>query len=150
MTDDRRWITLLLAGLVFGLCACAPGKPLFTPDAETETALQTAERLGITIIRLQLTSSGYMLDFRYQVDDPEKSRPLFDKKTIPYIIHEESGATFMVPAPAKTGPLRTMPRQPELGRQYFVFFANPGQYIKPGDHVTIVHGKDRFTHLEVQ
>jgi hypothetical protein len=43
-----------------------------------------------------------------------------------------------------------MPRQLGAGRQYFIFFANPGKFVKAGDYVTIIHGTHRFEHLQVE
>jgi len=105
--------------------------------------------LGITVLGIIPTSGGYMLDFRYRVDEPEKSGPMFVRKTIPYLIHDETGSRYMVPAPAKIGPMRQTTRKPEAGRHYFIFFSNPGKVIKSGDHVTVVMGDFRFPHLKV-
>lgn len=135
---------ILLPFLLAMLLGCSAPHPA-APDA-TEPA---ATELGVTIVGIHQSAGGYMLDFRYRVDDPDKARPLFDRKIIPYLIHDESGARFVIPAPAKTGPMRQMPRSAETGKVYFMFFANPGKYVKPGDHVTIVHGPYRFEHLEV-
>jgi hypothetical protein len=91
-----------------------------------------------------------MLDFRYQVKDATKAAPIIDRARIPYLVHESSGAKFAVPSPAKVGPLRQMPRQLEAGKQYFILFANPGQYVQVGDLVTVVIGDMRFEHLRVE
>jgi len=120
-----------------------------SPHPAAPAADSAAEELGVTIVGIYQSAGGYMLDFRYRVDDPDKAKPLFDREIIPYLIHDESGAKFAIPAPAKTGPMRQMPRSAEAGKVYFMFFANPAKYVKPGDHVTIVHGPYRFEHLEV-
>jgi hypothetical protein len=117
------------------------------PVAVEETAEQ---KLGIEIIGIRLSAAGYMLDFRYRAVDPERAAILFDRKTKPYLIHEGTGARFLVPAPAKVGPLRQTTNKPEAGRSYFMMFANPSRYVKAGDRVTIVFGDYRMEHLKVQ
>ena len=107
-------------------------------------------QLGIEIVGVRYLAAGYMLDFRYRVKDPEKSLPMFDRSTIPYLLHEKSGAKFMVPSPAKLGPFRATTKKAEIGKRYYMVFANPGRYVKQGDLVTVVLGEHRFEHLPVQ
>lgn len=90
-----------------------------------------------------------MLDFRYRVLDPEKAMPLFDRKIKPYLVDEATGAMFVVPEPPKVGALRTT-RKPVPDRNYFIMFANPGKFVKPGNKVTIVIGDFRAENLIVQ
>lgn len=107
------------------------------------------ERWGVEIAGVQLASTGYMLDFRFKVLDTEKAAPLFDRKTKPYLIDQTTGAKFMVPSPPKTGPLRTTD-PPIAGRRYFIFFGNPGRYVKAGATVTVVIGDFRAENLVVE
>lgn len=143
--NKLQMVTCIVLTVLLTACVTtqAPPKPASTPS-------NTAEALGIELTGLHLTSGGYMLDFRYRVNDAAKAAPMVDRALIPYLVHEASGAKFAVPAPTKVGPMRQMPRQLEAGRQYFIFFANPGQYVKAGDYVTIVHGPYRFEHLKVE
>jgi len=90
-----------------------------------------------------------MLDFRYRVVDPEKAQSLFKRQTKPYLIDQETGARLIVPSPATTGPLRSS-NTPKLDRTYFMFFANPGGFIKPGKQITVVIGDFRAENLVVQ
>ena len=90
-----------------------------------------------------------MLDFRYRVIDAKKAAPLFVRATKPYLIDQETGAKFMVPNPPKTGPLRTS-NEPQQGRVYWMFFANPGRYVKQGSKVTVVIGDFRAENLIVE
>jgi hypothetical protein len=94
---------------------------------------------GIEVLFVRQTSAGYMLEFRYKVLDPEKAKPLFDRQIKPMLIHEETGAAFVVPTPPKTGALRNS-NPPLADHTYWMFFANPGQYVKKGDHVTVEIG----------
>lgn len=142
-------LTWLLALTITLLAGCAAAPP------PQEQALAAAKRTpeqqaGIRIIGVRQASAGYMLDFRYVVEEPLRAGALFDRAVIPYLIHEASGARFMVPNPAKVGPLRATSKEPTVGKQYYIFFANPGRYVKPGDQVTVVVGRHRFEHLAVR
>lgn len=94
---------------------------------------------GVEILFVRESSAGYMLEFRYKVLDPDKAKPLFDRQTKPILTHVDSGARFIVPTPAKTGALRNS-NPPLQDHTYWMFFANPGQYVKQGDLVTIEIG----------
>jgi hypothetical protein len=107
------------------------------------------ERWGIEITGIRLTASGFMLDFRYRVVDVEKAAPLFERKSKPYLIHQKTKATFIVPNPPKTGPLRTS-NKPKQGLSYWMFFGNPNRYVKPGDKVTVVIGEFIADNLTVE
>jgi hypothetical protein len=54
-----------------------------------------------------------------------------------------------VPTPAKTGALRNS-NLPQAGRTYWMFFANPGKFIKPGEQVNIEIGDFLVESLVVQ
>lgn len=110
----------------------------------------TAQKLGIEVESLRLSAANYMLDFRYRAVDPERASILFDRQVKPYLIHENTGAKFLIPAPAKVGPLRQTTNKPVAGKSYFMMFANPGQYVKAGDKVTVVIGDFRLEHLTVE
>jgi hypothetical protein len=107
------------------------------------------ETWGIKIRSLRTTAGGYMLDLRYQVVDAEKAAPLFKRKTKPYLIDQATGAKFAVPVTAKIGPLRSS-NKPKSGRGYFMFFGNPGNFVKVGNKVTVVIGDFRAEDLVVQ
>lgn len=94
---------------------------------------------GVEVMFVRQTSAGYMLEFRYKVLDPDKAKPLFERQTKPMLTHVDSGATFIVPTPPKTGALRNS-NPPLADHTYWMFFANPGKYVKPGDLVTIEIG----------
>ncbi|MBI3562982.1 MAG: hypothetical protein HY080_14825 [Gammaproteobacteria bacterium] len=104
---------------------------------------------GIDIAGVRRVSSGFMLEFRYRVIDPDKAIPLTDKKSRPYLIDEASGAAFSVPAMENVGELRQSAK-PEVNRSYYIMFGNPGQMIKPGNRVSVVIGKFRADGIVVQ
>jgi len=104
---------------------------------------------GVEPMFVRQTAAGYMLEFRYKVVDPKKAGPLFERQTKPVLTHVESGAKSIVPTPAKTGALRNS-NPPRAGHIYWMFFANPGQLVKPGEHVNIQIGQFRADGLLVK
>jgi len=104
---------------------------------------------GIEIMFVRRTSAGYMLEFRYRVLDAEKARALSERQVKPVLIHAETGARFIVPTPAKTGALRNS-NPPKGGHTYWMFFANPGKFVKAGELVSIEIGDFVVDNLEVQ
>ena len=76
---------------------CSVNREVKTHDAASEGRLRLEETWGIQVEGIRLSAAGYMLDFRYRVLDPEKAAALFDRKTKPYLIDQESGAKFMIP-----------------------------------------------------
>lgn len=114
-------------------------------------ALSPFERQwGVQILGVRQTAKGYMLNFRFRVLDAEKAQGLFNRKDKPYLIDQASGARFIVPSPPKVGPLRSSGIKPRPNRNYFMFFANPGMYVKRGNKVTIVVGKFKAENLTVE
>lgn len=124
--------------LIFaGGCASTPGeKPSLAAVEESATTL---DDWGVEIIALRLSARDRMLDFRFRVLDPEKSRPLFHRKTHPLLRHEKTGKELRVHSPAKLGPLRSS-YLPQAGRVYFIIFSNPGRLVERGDETTLVIG----------
>ena len=106
-------------------------------------------RWGVEVMDVRQTAAGYMLEFRYRVLDAEKAKPLFERQTKPALIHAETGATLIVPTPAKTGALRNS-NPPIEGRTYWMFFANPGKLVKSGQHVNVEIGEFRVDGLVVR
>ena len=104
---------------------------------------------GVEVLYVQQTAAGYMLEFRYKVLDPVKAAPLFDRQTKPMLTHVETGSKFVVPTPAKTGALRNS-NPPLEGHTYWMFFANPGKLVQPGEHVDIEIGEFKAEGLVVQ
>lgn len=104
---------------------------------------------GIDVLWVRQTAAGYMLEFRYKVLDADKAKALFDRQTKPVLIHEVSGAKMIVPVPAKTGALRNS-NTPIAGKTYWMFFANPAKFIKPGDLVSVQIGDYLQQHLTVK
>jgi hypothetical protein len=106
------------------------------------------EQWGIRILGIRRSAANYMLDFRYRVLDAEKAKPIFHRKTRPYLIDQASGTKLIVFSSPKTGPMRSTDT-PKVDRNYFTFFANPGRFIQAGNKVTVVIGDFKVENLVV-
>jgi len=140
--------------LVALLCASLPAPGTSpAPGAVSSTHPREATRMkrqwGVEVLGVRQTAAGYMLEFRYRVMDAEKAKPLFERKTKPVLVDEESGSSFVVPTPPKTGALRNS-NPPLAGHTYWMFFANPGGFVKPGRRVSVVIGDFRAEGIVVQ
>ena len=134
---------IALAGPVMG--SEAPIEPL----SEETMAKNMAEQWGIQVLGISRTAANYMLDFRYRVIDAEKAKPIFKRKTRPYVVDQASGSKFIVFSSPKTGPLRSTDT-PKVDRNYFIMFANPGRYIEVGSKVTVVIDEFKVENMTVQ
>jgi len=106
-------------------------------------------RWGVEIMYVRQTAAGHMLELRYRVLDAKKAKPLFERRTKPVLTHAETGTRLIVPTPPTTGALRNS-NPPIAGRTYWMFFANPGKLVQPGQHVNIEIGEFRVDGLVVQ
>jgi hypothetical protein len=104
---------------------------------------------GMKVVGLRQTAGGFLLDLRLRVVDPVKAAPLFDRDVTPYLLHQRTGARFLVPRMAKLGPMRSRSNG-QLGRTDFIVFANPGRLAAPGDRMTLVLGHYRSPDLVVE
>ncbi len=109
--------------------------PLTAADTST-----IARKWGIEIESMRLASRGYMLEFRYRILDAAKAQPLFKRGTRPRLRDDKSAFESTVPNPPTTGALRST-NEAKAGRTYFMFFANPSQFVKPGSTVTVTIGE---------
>ena len=141
---------LVLATFIATLCASSKTDASETPDKPAARS-EIENKLGIEIVGLRRSAAGYMLDFRYRLLDPAKAAPLLDRKLNPYLLDEASGAQLSVPDAPKVGQLRPTSRNKVIpGRNYYILFANPGQFLKPGSKVALVVGDLKIEHLTVQ
>lgn len=122
-------------------------KKLLTNNLRNNTFLR--RKWGVETIFVQENAGGYMLEFRYKVLDGKKAEPLFRRQIKPVLTHKKTGAKLIVPTPAKTGALRNS-NLPKTGKTYWMFFANPGNLVKPGDKVSIKIGKFEVKDLVVK
>lgn len=120
------------------------------PDPDLVKALR--ERWGVEVIGISLTSAGYMLDFRFRVVDAEKALPLFDHRIKPYVVAEKSDIKLPVPMAPKVGAFRPTNRGKNIkaDKTYYMVFANPDSYVKPGEKVSVVIGDFRAENLTLR
>ena len=138
--------------LIFCVIFLAFAAPLLaqTEVKQTNTTKATLEETwGIELLGIRSTAANYMLDFRYRVLDAEKAKPLFRRKARPQVIDQTSGAKVGVFSSPKTGPMRSSDT-PQVDRNYFIMFANPGRYIEVGSKVTVVIDDFKVENMTVQ
>ena len=104
---------------------------------------------GVDIVGVRLVSSGWMLQFKYRVTDPEKAKGLLAHNAKPYLVDEASGAKLAVPAMENIGELRQA-TAPEEGRTYFIIFGNANKIVRRGNRVNIEIGSFRADGLVVE
>lgn len=122
-------------------------KSVHKPHPRERTYMK--RKWGVELLFVRETSAGYMLEFRYKVLDSNKAKPLFERQTKPVLTHVRTGARLIVPTPAKTGALRNS-NPPKTGKVYWMFFANPGKLVKPGDRINIDIGEFHANGLVVK
>jgi len=148
----RRPRTLPLLGVAVVIAAVALGWTMtwFGSTGMSPSAAELRQTWGIEILGMRTSAAGYMLDWRFRVKDVEKAAPLLDRTTPAYVVVERSGARLGVPNPPTTGRLRASAKFAQKDRNYFIFFGNPGHYVKVGDRVSVVIGDFKAQHLVVQ
>ena len=104
---------------------------------------------GVDIIGVKLVSSGWMLQFKYRVTDPEKAKELLGNHAKPYLVDEASGAKLAVPAMENVGELRQA-AVPEAGRTYFIIFGNANKIVQRGAKVSVEIGSFMADELIVE
>ncbi len=111
--------------------------------AGIEAAIE--DRYGIHITMLAMTAGGGVVDFRFQVTDPDKANNYMHGPTdeLPYFIVENNG-TRIDPRP------HTHHVDYEFGRMYYTLYRNPGGVVETGTRLTIVVGDLRLKHIVVQ
>lgn len=105
---------------------------------------------GIRVLSMRQTAAGYMLDFRYKVINPEKAEKFIDRGNKPSLHVLKNGSILQVPVSAKIGPLRQSAQLAKAGKNYFMFFANPGRMVKPGDKVKVNIGEFKSKTITVE
>lgn len=104
---------------------------------------------GVDSLAVKSVESGEIIRFTYRVLDPEKAKPLNEKKNEPSLIDPKAGVKLIIPSIEKVGKLRqTSP--PELNKVYWMAFSNKGRVVKPGDHVNVLIGNFQANGLVVE
>ena len=114
------------------------------PAALRALPVRTIQGLGIELMSVGLSASGFMVDVRYRVIDAAKAQALAERKVSPTLINDATGDRYYVPNAPKIGPLRqsATAKQPLLaGRVYFMLFANPDRRLRQGEKVSLHVGE---------
>jgi len=128
------------------------------------TVAGTEEDWGIRIVSVALTADGGMIDVRYQVTDPEKAAAALgggvdhshgsisaeSLQNAPLLVDENTGYAVMEVNLHQMGGVRRERLSPDVGKTYFILFANTGGLVEPGDEVSLAAADLRLEHLEVQ
>ena len=94
---------------------------------------------GVDSLHVKLVESGEIVRFSWRVTDPERAKPLHDKKIDPVLTDPQAGVQLVVPSMEKVGQLRQS-STPEAGKSYWMAFSNKGRLVKRGDHIDVVIG----------
>ncbi len=105
---------------------------------------------GVDSFVVKTAESGELIRFSYRVVDPEKAKPLFDKKQDPALYDERAHVRLVVPSLEKVGALRQTSSNPVEGQSYWMAFSNSGRPVKKGDRVSVVIGRFHVDGLFVQ
>lgn len=131
---------------------------------ESAVILGTEEDWGIKVIGVSLTADGGMVDVRYQVTDPEKAAAALggsvdhshgsvsveSLQNAPLLVDEETGYAVLEANLHQMGGVKRERQSPEVGKTYFILFANTGGLVEPGDEVSLAAADLRLEHLTVQ
>jgi hypothetical protein len=135
------------------IAGCSTQAAKSVPSTDANEPLSIEDVWGIEIVGVRLAAAGYMIGFTYKVLDSDKARPLLNHKVQPILTDKESGAKVTVLSHYKVGTLRTTDRAgkpPVPGNNYFVYFANPGKFIKAGSNVSVEIGDFKAENLIVE
>ncbi len=127
----------------------AHSEPLTAQRWHQQHDLFYERKWGIRILGVRAVSSGWMLQWKYQVLDANRAAPLLEKRSRAYVIDEATDTRLAVPAMENIGELRQTPR-PEEGRVYYMIFGNPNKLVPKGGRVDVVIGNFRADGLLVE
>ncbi len=141
---------LLLAGLSLRLFALSrPATPANPPQTGRDLASlpQAAfeEATGVRVTLVAVTGQGGLIDFRYQVIDPDKAVIVHDPEKPPTLVAEATGQVIDRPwmQHGHSGELNP-------GVTYYLILVNPKGGLKSGDSVSVLIGDFRLEHVRVK
>lgn len=119
-------------------------------DIRSGTELAGPEELaavyGIDVDLIAVTAAGGLIEFRYQVVDPDKAdRIVHDPALAPIFVVEDTGETLVMSSPPHHHGAEI-----RLGGTYFFLMANAHNAVHRGALLTLVIGDLRMEHLEVE
>lgn len=112
------------------------------PATIAATAQDVEEKWGIRVTQIATTADGGMVDFRYQVVDPDKALAMMDDlSTTPVLVAEDSGTLV------NSAAMMANKHDLHAGVIYFLLFRNTDGSIKAGRPVSVVIGDLRLEHV---
>ena len=149
---SRRRLLLLAAVLVVALVGFLGVRAAMAHAGDVRSGTQAvsaqdfAARTGVKVTLIGVTGGGGMIEFRYQVVDPDKaSLLLHQEEKRPILVAEDSGQTLaMLSRP------HSHKADLNLGGTYFFIMANTRSAIKDGTKVTIIVDDVRLEHVVAQ
>jgi len=111
-------------------------------QAEAITAFE--EETGIRVLRIVRTAGGGVIDFQYQVVDPDKALIVHDADKPPMMLDEKSNLIFANPFHDHAD------REVHTAVTYHELIMNGGGLLRPGSKVTLRVGDSVLEHLVVQ
>ncbi len=145
------WVSTADAQSAASAGQTSPAQPSghYLPNRFSRRALMYYEGVwGIDSLTVKWAESGEIIRFSWRVLDPEKAKPINDKKSEPSLIDPQAGVSLVVPSLEKVGQLRQS-STPVAGKSYWMAFSNSGRRVKRGDRVDVVIGPFRATGLVV-
>jgi hypothetical protein len=128
-----------------------PGSPVrYRPNLSRRAEMFYQGVWGIDSVSVKWTESGEMVRFSWRVLDPQKAKPLNDKKVEPALQDPQAGVSLVVPQMEKVGQLRQSSQNIEAGKSYWMAFSNVGRRVRKGDRVNVVIGNFRAEGLVVE
>ena len=112
---------------------------------QDEVIAAIEDQYGIHITMVAVTAGGGVVDFRFQVVDPEKANNYMhgEFNDLPVLFVENDGT-------------RIEPREHthhvnyEFGRTYYTIYRNPGGAVERGSRITAVLGDLQLKHIVVR
>lgn len=154
MTTERL-LSAVVVALAAALSACGT-PPAATPSTPAVPAAPTpavSETYGIEFLDTRLSAADSVVDLRYRVIDAGKAQPLLDRKLRPVLVNAANGHRYYVPTAPIVGALRQTTRatQPvQVGRTYFMLFANPDRELRAGARLALYLGDQRVGDFVLQ
>jgi hypothetical protein len=138
-------VVLALAG-VLGWRAWSEHRADIRSGTELVSTDELAAHYGIDVNLIAVTAAGGLIEFRYQVVDPDKAdRITHDPTLAPAFVVEDTGETLvMKSAPHHHG------AELRLGGTYFILMANAHNAVHRGTELTLVIGDLRVEHLRAE
>jgi len=136
--------------------SAAPAKPAtaapfrYRPNFPHRAQMFYESAWGVDSLSVKWAESGEMVRFSWRVVDPQKAKPLNDKKLEPSLEDPQAGVSLVVPVLDKVGQLRQAVQNIEAGKSYWMGFSNVGRRVKRGDRVNVVIGNFRADGLVVE